>query len=89
MTDGLPIKQEFIRIASVLLPLQPSAEPGRLERNYFLAAALCAASLKIFFTVESLKAIWLLPEPMNPELGTVGAFGGAFAFVSCFAIYAP
>ena len=83
-------------IASARLPLQPSAEPRPLkkltslsERNYFLAAALCAASLNIFFTVESLKVIWLLPEPMNPELGTVGAFGGTFAFVSCFAISAP
>jgi hypothetical protein len=47
--------------------------------------------LKIFFTVASLKVIWLLPEPMKPELGTLGDLGGilALAFVSCFAIIGP
>ena len=59
--------------------------------GHFLVAALTAASLKIFFTVASLKVIWLLPEPMKPELATLGDLGGilALAFVSCFAISAP
>ena len=57
--------------------------------GHFLAAALTAASLKIFFTVASLKVNWLLPEPMKPELGTLVNFGGTFVLVSCFAIIGP
>jgi hypothetical protein len=58
---------------------------------HFFVAALTAASLKIFFTVASLKVIWLLHEPISPELGTLGDLGGILplAFVSCFAISAP
>jgi len=80
----------------------PSANRGHSTNGnkfkgaaYFFAAALAAASLKIFFTVASLKVVWLLPEPMNPELATLGDLGGtiaialALAFASCFAIATP
>jgi len=69
----------------------PKMKTSSSGTGHFLVAALRAASLKIFFTVASLKVIWLLPEPMKPELGTLGDLGGilALAFVSCFAISAP
>jgi len=47
----------------------PSESEDKLKMiDHFLAVALKAASLKIFFTVVSLNVIWLLPEPISPEV---------------------
>ena len=58
------------------------------QPDHFLAAALIAASLKIFFTDASLKVIWALPEPISSELLMLNFGGGAFSFVSRLAMKA-